>query len=243
MPLNIETFSNVSGGNSLFKAIGHPAAMDRARELVARLQEAGPVAIYDPHGFLATFAAFHPLDRVDIAAIFVQDVEKVGRDLLGHATRPVTDLPALRSGSAGSWSGTVFVAAFDAARPIAHIRHLLPAADTAVLSLDAMRLPDEMLTDARTYLTALNFATNFVFLRDAGGHHTRVVHANYWGGYGRPGQKLYHCLFDGDGRVLAEWTDPLPHVNGTVVIDSREVRRRFALPEFTGSLFLHVIGA
>ena len=30
---------------------------------------------------------------------------------------------------------------------------------------------------------------------------------------------------------------------GAIVLDSREVRERFGLPEFTGQLFLHVVGA
>ncbi len=34
MGLNIETFSNVSGGNSFFKAASHPLAAKGARSLV-----------------------------------------------------------------------------------------------------------------------------------------------------------------------------------------------------------------
>ncbi len=48
-------------------------------------------------------------------------------------------------------------------------------------------------------------------------------------------------LFDGDGAVLAEWSEPCGR--GAIVIDSREVRRRFELGDFAGQLFLHIAGA
>ena len=57
MGLNIETFSNAKGGNAFFKAIGHPLAARKATGLLNDLK-AGPVAIYDPLGYAAAFAAF-----------------------------------------------------------------------------------------------------------------------------------------------------------------------------------------
>ena len=48
MPLRIETFSNVSGGNAFFKALTHPLAAEKAEELLGALRAKGPVAIYDP---------------------------------------------------------------------------------------------------------------------------------------------------------------------------------------------------
>ena len=45
MALDIDTFSNSSGGFSFFKAIGHPLAAPRIQALLARLATAGPVAI------------------------------------------------------------------------------------------------------------------------------------------------------------------------------------------------------
>jgi hypothetical protein len=240
MALKIETFSNVSGGNSFFKAAGHPLAAPLARSLVARLEAAGPVALYDPHGHLASFAELHDLSRVRIAGLYVQDVEKVGTELLGQVARPVTELPA-------SEARTVLVATFDADRPTANIVHLLPrdAKGTAeVLSLDALRLPPAMMSDTRNYLAPINWATNFAFFRDGEGRHTRIVTANYWAAYGaRAGQRMYCMLLGADGRQLAEWTDELPGANATVAVDSKEVRARFGLPEFCGSLFVHVIGA
>ncbi|WP_207481357.1 hypothetical protein [Arenibaculum pallidiluteum] len=236
MALRIETFSNTSGGSSFFKAAGHPVAAPLARDLVARLEAAGPVAIYDPYGFLASFTELYDLSRVRIAGIYVQDVEKVGAELLGTVAKPVTELPA-------SGARAVLVATFDADRPTANAAHLIPPG-AAVLTLDAMRLPAEMLSDRRNYLAGINWATNFVFFRDGAGRHTRLVTANYWAAYGGTGgQRLWCRLLDAEGATLAEWTDPLPGTNATVVVDSADVRARFGLPEFTGSLFVHVLGA
>src|SRR5262249_28647264 len=95
----------------------------------------------------------------------------------------------------------------------------------------------------RTYLDPLNFATNFAFFRDGAGRHTRVVTANYWAGYGAKSIKLWLCLFGDDGTTLAQWHEDVRGEVSAIVIDSREVRQRFKLPEFTGQLFLHAIGA
>jgi len=237
MVLDIQTFSNTSGGSALFKALGHPLAVAPAQALIDRLAAAGPVAVFDPLGQLATFAALHDLSGVDVSGVFVQDVEEVGDRRLGHEARPLTEL-------AGAPVETLFVAAFDAPRLVDPLRALLPAGCT-ILSLDALRLPDAMLSEPRRYLAPLNFATNFVFFRDddvGGGRHTRLVTANYWGGYGAEAPRLWATLFDGQGARLATWEDPLPPAHGSVVVDSREVRRRFDLPAFVGQLFVHVVG-
>jgi hypothetical protein len=141
---------------------------------------------------------------------------------------------------ASAGADIVFVAAFDAGRLIQQIGHL--TGEARVVSLDALRLPDDMLTNLRQYLHPLNFATNFAFLRDAGGHHTTIATANYWHGHGARNVELWLCLFDGDGEVLAEWREPLPDAGASVIIDSAQVRRRFGLGEFTGSLFIHALG-
>lgn len=234
MAINIETFSNQRGGNSFFKAVGHPKVADAARALVARLAAARSVAVYDIHGYAAGFAELFPLGGVPIAAAFVQDLEEIGRPVLGHAAQPVTDL-------AGCGCDLVFVATFDAERPIAHIRHLVPDG-AAIVSLDAIRLPPAMLTNPRRYLDPLNFATNFALLRDGGGHHTRLVTANYWAGYGATAVRLWCRLMDETGTALAEWEDALPDSVATVSIDSRAVRQRFGLGDYCGSLFIHALG-
>ena len=43
MALNIDTFSNVSGGYSFFKAVGHPLTVPKIRALLDRLD--GPIAL------------------------------------------------------------------------------------------------------------------------------------------------------------------------------------------------------
>src|SRR5262249_24934968 len=108
---------------------------------------------------------------------------------------------------------------------------------------DALRLPGRLITNAQRYLDSLNFATNFAFFRDAGGKHTRVVTANYWFGHGARGVRYWARLFDEAGDVLADWEDTLPDAPAGIAIDSRAIRARFKLPEFTGQLFLTVIGA
>ncbi|WP_193367483.1 hypothetical protein [Pelagibius marinus] len=233
MALNIETFSNAKGGNAFFKAIGHPLAAREAARLLRDLS-AGPLVVYDPLGFAKAFAEIYDLSNLDIAAVYVQDLEDIGSEILGRQAQPVTDLP-------GSSAPKVFVTAFDAGRLIDHIRHLLPQG-AEVVSLDALRLPEAMLTNSRNYLDSLNFATNLVFFREGGGHHTRLATANYWSGYGAKAPSAWCCLMDENGQPLAEWDDPLPGAGASVVIDSKEVRERFGLGDFCGSLFLHICG-
>ena len=235
MALDIETFSNVKGGNAFFKAVGHPLAAAKARALVGRLAGAGPVAVYDPIGVIEGFAAIHDMAEIDVAQVFVQDVDAIGKMVLGRTAQPVTDL-------AGSSARMVLVAAFDAERPIRHIRQLVPDA-AELVSLDDMRLDDDLLTNTGRYLDGLNFATNFAFFRDAGGQHTRIATANYWAEYGADATALRLVLFGADGAVLADWRQTLGGQGSGIAIDSRDVRRRFGLDKFTGQLFIHVVGA
>ena len=64
MTLNIATFSNVTGGNALFKALTHPKVADEGRTLVAALRASGPVAVYDPYGYAEAFANIFSLNDV-----------------------------------------------------------------------------------------------------------------------------------------------------------------------------------
>jgi hypothetical protein len=235
MALDIETFSNATGGNAAYKALSHPAAAGRGRALAARLAGARRVAVYDPHGLAAGFAALFDLSKARLAGTYVQDIAAIGREVLGVRALPVTDL-------AGSGADLVFAAAFDAERAARHIAHLVPkGAD--IVTLDAMRLADEVLTRPDRYLDPLNFATNFAFFRDADGRHTRLATANYWTRYGATDGFLWCQLFDGDGAPLAEWRETLDAPDGAIAIDSRDVRARFGLGDFTGQLFVHRVGA
>lgn len=231
MALRIETFSNIKGGNSLYKALSHPLTAERAARFAETVAATGPVAVYDPQDCLEGIVEFYDLGRWDVRHVFVQRVESLGQTRLGRAVQPVTELPAARV-------ATLFIAGYDSARLLAQIRHLVPEG-VSVVSLDDIRLPDGMLTNTRQFLHPLNFATNFAFFRDADGHHTTVVTCNYWSGYGAADVQLWLCLFDEGGKVLAQWEQPLPAGAAGIRIDSREVRRRFDLPAFTGSLFLH----
>jgi hypothetical protein len=235
MALEIETFSNLTGGNAFFKAIGHPLAMPKITALTDRLRRAGPVAVYDPQGFALGFAALHPLAGIEIAGVYVQKIEQIGQTKFSAAAQPVTELPA-------SKAKTLFVVAFDAARSIDHIRHLVPTG-TSIVSLDEAKLPREMLGNPLRYLDPLNFATNFAFFRDADRLHTRLVTANYWAGYGAKEFSLWFKLFDGHGSEIAEWHETPKSGMASISVDSREVRKRFELAPFTGQLFMHAIGA
>ncbi|MFQ5971231.1 MAG: hypothetical protein ACE5Q3_02800 [Alphaproteobacteria bacterium] len=234
MALTFETFSNRTGGHTFFKAAGHPAVAEKARALVRRLAASGPVAVFDPTGLAATFAELYDLGAIEVRHVFVQDVERLGKPMLGRPAQPVTELGSARV-------ATVLVAAFDADRPIAQIRHLLPEG-ASVVSFDKLRVEDA-LSNARDYLDGLNFATNFAFFRDADGHHSRVVTANYWHGYGATDVRLRLVLLDQDGHILADWHERVPNAPVSIVVDSHEIRERFDLPAFTGQLFMHVLGA
>ncbi len=235
MALRIETFDNASGGNTLYKALTHPSAAGQARALVDALCRQPPVAIYDPHGAAAAFHEIFPLGALEIAGVYVQEAAQIGRRILGRAAEPVTAL-------ARAGARSLFVAAFDAERIAAQIEPYRPEG-AQVFTLDAMRIPSDRLTSGRAYLDPLNFATNFVFFRDAQGLHTRLATANYWTGYGAGPVTCWMTLFAGDGAVIAEWRQAGGPGAGAIILDSREIRARFGLPEFAGQLFLHVVGA
>ncbi len=232
MPLRIETFRNDSGGNALYKALSHPLAAEKARELLGNFNTNSGLALYDPEGIAEAFDIFHPLPGP--AHYFVQNLQQLGRRFRDVEAQPVTDITTADVTA-------LFVASFDADRKLAQIRHLLPA-NVEIFSLDGLRLPDAMLTLPARYLSPLNFATNFVFFRDEAGHHTRLTTANYWPRYGAGKVSLWCRLFGTDGQILATWTQDCDSPESSLVIDSRDVRARFDLPAFTGQLFVHAVG-
>ena len=235
MALRIETFDNIRGGNTLYKALTHPRAAAPARALVAALAAKSPTAIVDPFGAAEAFVEIFGLSGIDLAGIYVQNVKQLGNEVLGCRALPIDEI-------ANSSARSVFVAAFDAERLIGQLRPYLPSG-AQVLSLDRMRIPEERLTNRRTYLDPLNFATNFALFRDTAALHTRVVTANYWAGYGSAEITCWLTLFDGDGEIIAEWYEPGGAGGRALAIDSREVRRRFELGDFAGQLFIHISGA
>jgi hypothetical protein len=230
--LNIQTFDNRAGGNVLYKALAHPLAAEAMTRLYARL--AGPVAVYDPEGIAAAMLALYP-EAPPFTGLYVHDVTAVGEERAGYVARALTELP-------DSGARVVLIAAFDAGRIAGRIAHLLPP-HAEVVTLDEVKLPAALLTSRARYLDKLNFATNFVFFRDADGLSTRLVSANYWAGYGGGAIRLWLRLFDAAGTVLATWEREVPSGPAGFSIDSRMVREQFKLPPFTGQLFLHAIGA
>ena len=232
--LDIPTFDQAQGGNVVYKAFAHPLAAEAVQRLYGRLRAGGPVALFDPDGLAAALFVMHP-DRPAFAGVYVQDIRDVGQARAGMTARPVTEL-------AGSGARTVLIAAFDGSKIAGRIAHLLPPG-AEVITLDALRLPEAMLTVRGRYLDRLNFATNFAFFRDAEGLSTRLVTADYWSGYGAKNLRLWLRLFAADGSVLATWEQALHSPGAGIAIDSRAVRRRFDLPEFCGQLFIHAIGA
>ena len=235
--LDIQTFDARAGGNVIYKALAHPQAAEAAVAFAATLQT--PLAVYDPDGVASALWSMHPAMPAP-SELFVHDVAQLGQVRAGVAAAPLTDLPH-------STCRTLLIAAFDAGRIQARIEFMIPNGMN-VVSLDALKLPEDMLTHKARYLEKTNFATNYAFFRDTGepggsGLHTRLVTANYWAGYGGNGVRLWLRLFDAQGQVIAQWEEATPAGVGGIAIDSAEVRARFGLPEFTGQLFVHAIGA
>jgi len=246
MTLRIQTFTNPrfdaamrpgnnAGGQTLFKAMGHPMVAPKARALVETLKGVGAFAVYDPNDQAACFDALYDLGSLPIGAVYGQRSERFGDSSLGREIRPITQI-------AGAMPRVLLIADLDAALHRRRIAHLLTP-EVKVLGFDALRLPDDMLAKPNDYLAPINYATNFALLRDQGGRHTRVTGANYWADYGGKDVALWLCLFDAEGKQLAQWRHELGPANASWSIDSRYVRDRFRLPEFCGSLFIHAVGA
>ena len=230
--LNIETFDNQRGGNQAYKALAHPLAAAALGRLGALLAATGPVALYDPDGVAETLLAFLP--NIGIEGIYVHDTLAVGRMRGGHIARPLTALATAKT-------ATVLVASFSAGRVTPRLARFIPAG-AEVRTLDEVKLPADLITNADRYLDAVNFATNFAFFRDDGHLGTRLTTANYWAAYGARSVKFFIQLYDGGGNVMAQWVQSAPPSGGGVVVDSGELRRRFSLQPFCGQLFIHAVG-
>ncbi len=250
MTLNIETFKNAdlsqgwrpgnnAGGASLFKALGHPLAAPMGHAIIERLKSCGPVAVYDPSGTIGNFHAYYDLAKIEIEGYYVQRYEDLDATFMGHDAKPVS---ACRNAKAKA----VLVLLFDAHKTLGPIAHIFPEG-AEIITLDDMRLPDNMLTNKSNYLDPINFATNFAFLRDrkgangSDGLHTAIASANYWATHGAKDPKLWLCLFDEEGGILAQWEQELPAAGCPFVVDSQMVREKFDLGDYEGSLFIHAI--
>ncbi|OJX09421.1 MAG: hypothetical protein BGO77_05585 [Caedibacter sp. 37-49] len=234
MALNIETFNNLVGGHSLFKAIGHPIAAEKSSVLLKELEGIDALSLYDPYGFLAPFAEIYPLQSLKIQDVYVQRYEDLNQNIIGFSPKLISSFPQEAS--------AIFIVAFDAEKHLSQIKHLL-SPTIRILSLDAIKLPESFLTNTRNYLDPLNFATNFAFFRQEDGISTRLTTVNYWSSYSGKAANLWLRLIDHKGKTLATWTQDLGRPDSSVVLDSRQIQKKFNLPDFYGQLFLHVIGA
>src|SRR2546423_1054570 len=115
MKLNIETFSNIKGGNSFYKAATHPLAARAVPRLFARIGDR-KLALYDPQGLAQGFAEFYRLNELRLVGSYVQDVAGIGKSGLGRAAAPGTRrggsgyrLSSAPSSSTAARSGSVSI--------------------------------------------------------------------------------------------------------------------------------------
>lgn len=233
--LDISTFTPQRGGNVFYKAIAHPLAASLIQKIGADLGSAARLAVYDPDHEASNFLALYPALHPD-CGFFTHQSEEVGKDDgRGGVLQPLFEI--------GQSDATHILAlSFDDAKTRSRLSRVARE-DQLIITLGAARLPEAMLSNRQNYLDKLNFATNFAFFRDDYQLSTRLVAANYWGHYGATNVRYWFRLYDGVGRVIAEWEDQITTPGAALIIDSQEVRKRFALPAFCGQLFLHVLGA
>ncbi|MDI6653824.1 hypothetical protein QMA67_12870 [Gluconobacter japonicus] len=229
--LDIRTFGP-QGGNVLYKALAHPLAA----EALTRMEQdftGQTIAIYDPEDTVRTLVALYPGLRPSM--VLVHDTEQVGQpDGFGGERKALVDLPHVDA-------DIILALSFDDAKMRGRLGSLLNGRDLHTLA--SARLPDDMIVRGRPYLDKLNFATNFAFFRDDDRFSTRIVTANYWSNYGAQNLRYWLRLYDGAGKIVAQWEQPVEHAGAGITIDSADVRKRFGLPAFMGQLFIHVIGA
>ncbi|GBR42456.1 hypothetical protein [Gluconobacter roseus] len=229
--LDIRTFGP-QGGNVLYKALAHPLAAEALVRIEAEF--AGrTIALYDPDDAARTLAALYP--GLKPTCVYVHDTEQVGKpDGFGGTLRALVDLPATEADA-------ILALSFEDAKMRTRLKGLMNGRD--LYTLAPARLPGDMLVKGRPYLDKLNFATNFAFFRETTQFSCRIVTANYWSNYAAENLRYWMRLYDGAGKVLAQWEQPVTEAGAGITIDSAEVRHRFDLPEFTGQLFIHVLGA
>jgi hypothetical protein len=229
MSLNIATFNNKTGPSILFKALGHPLTAKKLNALLKELEKFKSVAIYDPNGNYPTFSSLYDLSAIAIERIYVQDVEDIT-----STKSPISNLKTANHDA-------VLILSYDSSRLGHQINHLVPE-QTKIFSLDDARLEDSFLSNKNSYLDKLNFATNFAFFRDDDTYYTRLMTADYWSGYGAKGVQVWFHLVDSNGKELCTWQEKVASKGAAILVDSRDIRKKFNLPPFTGQLFVHMTG-
>ncbi|MBY0501065.1 MAG: hypothetical protein K2P93_03575 [Alphaproteobacteria bacterium] len=222
MVLKIKTFTNQKPC-SFFKALGHP----RITENLNTFKKNTYPTIYDPEGHLDDFLSMTRLPAP--SKVYVQAIEALKAE-----TSLISDIQKDKPQK-------LLILSFEPEKHLSQISHLLPQT-CEISSLKELRLPNEMLTDPKNYLSDLNFSTNFAFFREEGGWHTRLKSANCWAKYDSQNSKLWAILLDGKGEALAQWTEDISPTVHSIEIDSRDIKNRFNLPDFTGQLFVHITG-
>lgn len=234
--LNIKTFTE-KGTSAFFKALGHPEILAKRNELKKQMESLEKISIYDPESRILEFLGLMEIEEGDVDQIFVQKIEDLENDQLQKSTKLISKIYDI---SKHSSIGALLVLSFDDQKHYEQIKLLLPE-NTKVIGLSSLRLPDEMLTDTRNYLSPLNFATNFSWFREYGSTHTRITTANYWTKYGAKDTVVYAYLLNENGNLVKKWHENLLEGVSSLVIDSGEIRNKFGLGEFFGQLFLHFI--
>lgn len=229
----IKTFSNDGKNSYFFKAYGHPEVRPKIDQFVQEIKKASSLAVYDPEGVMADFLSLSPLSPSDIAHWYVQAVEQLDQQFEGLSPQLIYDIHS-------DQPDMLIVLDFDD-RHLGPIRHVLPSS-CDVRTLEAVQLPSEMQTVA-PYLSGLNFATNFVWMCEKEGVHTRLFTTNYWARYGAQNPMLHAYLFDENGKELVRWVDTFSDTEHAFVLDSKEIKKRFGLDDFMGQLFIHMVGA
>lgn len=234
--LKITTFLNnmpLHSQNAFFKACTHPLAINAIKKLVQELESYSSIAFYDPFNNLPAFSSLHNLEKINVSNIYVQQIPDINKVILDCSTKPIDEINSEKAQA-------LVIFAFDAQLQITNIKHLLPE-NCKIITLDRIKIPGTYLTKPENYLNQLNFATNFGFLRDENGLHTRITLANYWGSYGAKDAQMCFFLFDKNGKQIAKWQESLGAPGQQLTIDSRDIKARFKLEDFTGSLFMHGI--
>ncbi len=232
MSLNIHTFVNQKGC-SFFKALGHPQVRTKLNDLADRLKSLNNWAVYDPQGFAEDFFALSQIQAPEI--FYVQSYEAKLSTPCGKNPRLITDIKT-------DQPKVLFIPSFEANKYLNQMSHILPQG-CEIITLDDLKLPEEMLSNPHNYLEDTNWATNFCYFREKDGWHTRLGTANYWNKYGADKVHIECTLFDESGEEIAHWVEELKPLQHSIFIDSQDIKKRFNLPDFMGQIFLHVVGA
>ena len=256
--MEIKTFDNATGPSVFFRALGHPLAAEKSVILRQRLAAAQSIAVFDAENRWGDFAALFDITGLKIDAIYMQRLEDLA---VKRGKIPVRPLAELKN----SGADVVLSLDFGTDRIARQLGPVMPHDNgkaAELITLDAVKLPDEMIGNKRNYLDPLNFAADCILMREGGGWHTRMVTANYWYSHGGRDVKLWLCMFNESGEVLARWWQQLPDEAATIIIDSRDIAAKLgelhvgthtlADPvaksviakkiEFCGSLFCHAVG-